>query len=249
MKRVFFVCLLLGLFVGSTVWALTVEPVGVYWDLQATYGSGDDVLDSASDTYLVPSLPHAYTVPRAGDVEVYDNNELIYAYAGFAAGADTLYAEASGFADPSYSSLSDWFKASSRAAVASNPFSGSLDFDYEANIDYGAGSQGKVGYAIAIIDWSETTNPADPVIIHDERVFLTDSASSHYSNVWTSLDPSHYYILGIGVLASVEGEEDAYGGEVSIELTRITTTAVPEPTTVALLVGGGLILFAWRRRR
>ena len=245
--------LLFGIFMVSLVWAFPVSPVGVYWDLQVSYGSGTTILDQASNSYLIPSIPHAHEVPQAEELDVSDDEGYFEAFAMYAADEDFLLTEAKGFADPSYSAGNDWYYALAKVAVGSDPFGGvplfTLSFDWEYVLSFEApNNKGKVGYAVGLIDWTKTTDLSNPVFVHQEKVFFDDpgNGSGHYENSWV-LDPSHEYIFGVGLLALAKGYEDAIGGDNFIEITDLSANAVPEPATL-LLVGVGALAAGARSR-
>jgi len=246
MKRVFW-GIFLSIFFGfmTYAWAVQVNPVGVYWDLQASYGSGSGVgngtIDSESSQYLTPSLPHQYTIPKDKELVLEDSDGYFYVYSSYnATNTDNFYALIFGMADEDYSTNTDWYYALSKVAVASNPFGGeslfTLSFDWNIDFDFDTVyDSGRAGYAVGLIDWTETTDPNNPVFVHQEKVFFTDDASGHYENSW-SLDPTHEYLFGVGILAEISGTSYA---DSFVEITNLNAQAVPEPASM-LLVGAGL---------
>ncbi|WP_022854240.1 PEP-CTERM sorting domain-containing protein [Thermodesulfatator atlanticus] len=255
MKRVFFLlfCVFAIICWSGSSFATQVEPVGVYWDLQVSYGSGNQTIDSDSSQYLTPTLPHAYQVPYTDFIEVF-YDPFFAAYAEYSADVDELSAYVEGYADGSYSGDTDWYYALSKVAVGSNLFSGQpqfvLSFDWSVDFDFDtAYNTGRAGYAVGLIDWTETTDPNNPVFVHQETVFFNDDDSGHYENSW-SLDPTHEYLFGVGILAQISGAEDEWGGYVDAQITNLNAQAVPEPASM-LLVGAGLgalALFGLRKK-
>ena len=242
----------MGFFYGAA-WAVQVNPVGVYWDLQASYGSGsgvgDGVIVSNSTQWLTPSIPHEYLISSNGSLWVDTGWGNQYAYADYSVNETSLDAAVYGFAQD-VSTNTDWYYALSKVAIASNPFGGQpqfvLTFDWNIDFEFDTAYNWRAGYAVGLIDWTETTDPYDPVFVHQETVFFTDNASGHYENSW-NIDPTHEYIFGVGILAEISGVEDAEG-DVYIEITNLNAQAVPEPASM-LLVGAGLGALALFGRR
>ena len=266
MKRLLFpiwsLVLIFFFTLGVSSWAYEVQPVGVYWDLEVSYGSGsgvgDGVIDSDSDSWLTPGIPHQYSLPRSDSLEVYDTNGYFYSYAEYDADVNYLYVDAEGFADGDYSDNdTDWYSALSKVAIASDPFTGAplftLSFDWEVDFDDNMNTSANTGeakIAVGLIDWTETTNPTNPVFVDTYDLFTyTIDDSGTYSRTWTGLDPTHEYIFGIGALASIYGFEDDWGGYVEVEITNLKANAVPEPATMFLFGIGVLAAGASRGRR
>jgi len=233
--------------------AASVTPTGVYWDLEVSYGSGTTTLDSDSDSYLTPSIPPITNgLPDANSVEVYDNNYYFDAHAEYSANVTSLEAYVEGFADGSYSTNSDWYSALSKVAIASDPFTGAplftLSFDWTVDMDFdSAYNTGDAKIAVGIIDWTQTTDPNNPVVVAQDIFDYADSDSGTYTNSW-NLDPTHAYIFGVGALASISGSEDYLGGSVDVYIDNLHASTVPEPASV-FLVGAGLLALAAGYRR
>ncbi len=254
MKRLLSIwCLFLIIFfaLGVSVRAYEILPTGEYWDLEVSYGSGTTTLDSDSDFYLIPSIPHSNGLPDVNSIEASDNSHFD-AYAGYSVDIASLEANAEGFADGIYSTDTDWYNALSKVAIASDPFTGAsiftLSFDWEVDMNFdSAYNTGLAKIGIGIIDWTQTTDPNNPVVMVQEILGYSNSASGTYTNSWT-LDPSHEYIFGIGALASIYGAEDYYGGYVDVYIDNLQAHAVPEPASV-LLVSAGLfgLLMSYQR--
>ena len=232
--------------------AASVTPTGVYWDLEVSYGSGTTTLDSDSDSFLTPSIPPITNgLPNANSVEVLDNNYYFDAYADYSADVTSLEAYVEGFADNPLTAT-DWYTALSKAAIASDPFSGAsiftLSFDWTVDMDFdSAYNTGLAKIAVGIIDWTQTTDPNNPVVVAKVIFDYTDSDSGTYTNSW-NLDPTHAYIFGVGALASISGSEDIWGGSVDVYIDNLRASTVPEPASV-FLVGAGLFALAVGYRR
>ncbi len=257
MKRLLFpiwsLILIFFFTLGVSSWAYEVQPVGVYWDMDVAYGSGQQTIGSDSDSWLTPGIPHQYGLPKADFLEIYDANGYFDAYAEYDADVNYLYVDAEGFADGDYSTNTDWYSALSKVAIASNPFTGAplftLSFDWEVNMDFDSTyNTGEAKIGIGLIDWTLTTDPNNPVVVAQEVYDYYDSDSGTYTNSWT-LDPTHEYIFGIGALASIYGSEDDWGGYVEVEITNLKANAVPEPATMFLFGIGVLAAGTIKGRR
>jgi len=257
MKKFFlilvFLCVFAG-FSGSTAGALEINPKGIFWELKASYGEAGRTLSEASNVNLSPSFPYEYTVPGADYVEVYDDNQFFYAYAGYSADVDFLSATVEGYADDPSLSNEEWYSASAKVAAVSNPFSGisllTISFDWEYDLDLSTDDiSGEVAYAIGLVDWSESRDINNLVFVYKEVVpFTSGNYSGHYENSW-SLDPTHEYIFGVGLKAEVSGGEDSDISEAYIEISELEVKAVPEPASVLLISAGVVLLIGIYRSR
>ena len=254
MKKIYIVLSIFFLFFTySSSKAAELSPTGAYWSLEVEYGSGQNTLNHAENSYDENhlSIPHTYSLPKLDEIWISDTpnpdpNANFYSYAYYAGRSDIIEAYAEGFARDN-SSETEWFYSYSFVAVASDTFTGlSLflgSFDWEFDVYLGSGNlDAQVG--IALVDY---TDPNNWFILKQEEInYNPNLPTSGTCNVSWSLDPSRTYLYGVWAQVELTGYEasDDFYAVATVE--NIHAEVVPEPTTsLLLLLGlGTLVLIA-----
>lgn len=230
--------------------ATIISPEGLYWALQASYGTGETIQASKNNLFLEREIPHLYTPPRQDKLELFDPKHYFYTYARYAAEKTSLTAYVEGFAADT-TPLRDWYTISSAVFLESQPFSNSssllLKFDWEIILDFDAlSNQGGGKLSISLIDWTQTVDPQSPFLVINDILLLSETGQGTYQKKWT-LRSDHEYLFSIGALAFLKGEDDRRGGYIEIRISNLNTLIIPEPASWKLLGIGFLFLYLWTR--
>lgn len=246
MTKVYILLIIFFLFFTySAIKAAESSLTGIYWSLEVEYGSGNNTLNHAEDSYNESnlSIPHVYSVPLTDDIEIFDNPDLYSAnfdsYAYYAGNENEIEAYAQGFARDN-SSETEWFSSNSFVAVASNTFTGlSLflgSFDWEFDVYLGSGNlDAQVG--IALVDY---TDPNNWFILKQEEIdYDSNFPTSGTCNVSWTLDPSRIYLYDVWAQVKLTGYEDPNDSfYAAATIQNIHAEAVPIPDTSLLLLFG-----------